>query len=290
MTHTDPSGGGALDLYLEEIGRTPILTADEEQLLGQRMQAGGADADAARAHLIEANLRLVVSIAKRHRGLGMSMADLVQEGNLGLVRAIDKWEYERGLKLSTYATWWIRQAITRALAERRRAIRLPVHVEETLQALRRVGHQLEATLGRQPSLAELSAAIGKPAAKIAHVLQMAADLRSLDAPLHSDDPAGDPLGTFIAAETIDPAETAHQAESRRAIESALALLDERSRTIVRMRYALGVDTEPATLEQVGELYGITRERARQIEAEAFKLIRSRPDLAKCLYAHLQEFA
>lgn len=279
---------GALDIYLDEIGRTPILDADQEQALGAQMRQGGDVGNAARAHLIEANLRLVVSIAKRHRGLGLSMVDLVQEGNLGLVRAIDKWEYERGLKLSTYATWWIRQAITRALADKRRLIRLPVHIEELLQDVRRVRPQLEAQLGRSASLDEIAAELNRPARKVAHALHMAAEVRSLDAPVMFDDPDSDVLGAFVAAEVTDPAELVHRNEAAATIADALDLLDERSRELVQLRY--GLDGEPHTLEQVGARFGITRERARQIEAEAFRLIRSRPDLAQRLAAHLHEFA
>jgi RNA polymerase primary sigma factor len=290
---------GTLDgiqAYLNAIGRVRLLTAPEEVELAQqiirghvakqRLAAGddltpqiraalAADAergDAAREHLIQANLRLVVSIAKKYVGHGMSLMDLIQEGNLGLMRAVEKFDVSRGNRFSTYATWWIRQAVSRSLAEQSRTIRLPVHMSEAVGQVKRAADKLSQALGRQPTVDELADALGLPVEKIERVFAAMRLPISLETPIGEDGEST--LGSLIEdQDQQSPAEAAMDTLLSRDLEAALAELTERERKILTLRYGL-VDGEHHTLEQVGTTIGMTRERARQIEAEALRKIRN----------------
>lgn len=290
---------GTLDTiqsYLSEIGRVPLLKADEEVELAERIARGAAaqqrlaehadlpptvraalqaDVDrgeAARAHLTQANLRLVVSIAKKYAGRGLSLMDLIQEGNIGLMRAVDKFDATRGNRFSTYATWWIRQAVTRALAEQARTIRLPVHLTESLGQVKRTAERLVQALGRQPTIDELALALGQPAERVARALEALRQPVSLATPVGESGEST--LGEFIEdASQPAPGEVAAQQLLRRDLEAALDELTERERAVLSMRYGL-LDGEHRTLEAVGKAIGMTRERARQIEAEALRRIRN----------------
>jgi RNA polymerase primary sigma factor len=290
---------GTLDVvqaYLNEIGRVRLLTAAEEVELAeqiargaaakQRLAAGeGSDAqlraaltadvaggDAARHHLTEANLRLVVSIAKKYVGHGLSLMDLIQEGTLGLMRAVEKFDPSRGNRFSTYATWWIRQAVSRALAEQSRTIRLPVHMSESIGQVKRAVNRLAQALGRQPTREELALALGQPVEKITRVLEAMRQPISLETPVGEE---GDSTLGALIEDTGQraPAEAAAETLLRQDLEAALTELTEREQKILTLRYGLA-DGQPRTLEQVGKTIGMTRERARQIEAEALRKIRN----------------
>lgn len=290
---------GALDglqAYLNEIGRVPLLSAAEEIELAERItrgdaaearlaageqltpelrQALGGDArrgSAAREHLTQANLRLVVSIAKKYVGHGMSLMDLIQEGNLGLMRAVAKFDVSRGNRFSTYATWWIRQAVSRALAEQSRTIRLPVHMSDAVVQVKRTGDKLNQALGRRPTTEELATALGQPVEKIDAVLKVMRQPISLETPVGDD--GSSTLGALIEDHgQRAPSDTVAAAMLRQDLEAALAELNERERKILTMRYGL-VDGEHHTLEYIGKAIGMTRERARQIEAEALRKLRN----------------
>jgi RNA polymerase primary sigma factor len=292
--------------YMSEIGRVPLLTAAEEVQLAEQMIRGDAAkkrlaaedelapqlrvtlrgdferGDAARQHLTQANLRLVVSIAKKYVGHGLSLMDLIQEGNIGLMRAVDKFDATRGNRFSTYATWWIRQAVTRALAEQSRTIRLPVHVSETVGQLKRAADKLGQALGRQPSTEELAGALGQPVEKIKSVFKAMRQPISLETPIGED---GDStLGALIEDTTQrSPAESATATLLRRDLDAALAELTEREQKILTLRYGL-IDGEHRTLEEIGKTIGMTRERARQIEAEALGKIRHSE-----IWSHLRDY-
>jgi RNA polymerase primary sigma factor len=281
--------------YMNEIGRVPLLTAAEEVELAEQMLRGdaaqarlaageeltprlraGLHADlergnAARQHLTQAKLRLVVSIAKKYVGHGLSLMDLIQEGNIGLMRAVDKFDVARGNRFSTYATWWIRQAVSRALAEQSRTIRLPVHMSESVGQVKRAADKLGQALGRQPNAAELASALGQPVEKIEGVIKVMRQPISLETPVGEE---GDStLGTLIEDTTQrSPADSAAETLLRRDLDAALAELSERERKILTLRYGLA-DGQHRTLEDVGKTVGMTRERARQIEAEALRKIR-----------------
>ncbi|MGW0042701.1 sigma-70 family RNA polymerase sigma factor [Rhodococcus sp. NPDC003348] len=282
-------------VYLNGIGRTALLTAADEVELAKRIEAGlyaahvletgkrltankkrdlaaiVRDGEKARSHLLEANLRLVVSLAKRYTGRGMPLLDLIQEGNLGLIRAMEKFDYAKGFKFSTYATWWIRQAITRGMADQSRTIRLPVHLVEQVNKLARIKRELHQQLGREATDEELSEESGIPAAKIADLLDHSRDPVSLDMPVGTDEEA--PLGDFIEDSEATSAENAVIAGLLHSdVRSVLATLDEREQQVIRLRYGLD-DGQPRTLDQIGKIFGLSRERVRQIEREVMGKLR-----------------
>ena len=293
----DPLASGVGDsvrLYLQEIGETDLLTMQEEVWLAARMERGKIaesrleervlsaddrwaldvdveDGNSARAHLIQANLRLVVSVAKKYVGRGLSFLDLIQEGNIGLMKATDKFDYHRGYKFSTYATWWIRQAITRAISDQSRTIRLPVHVGETINRVKKTSHRLQQILEREPTQIEIARAMAVTDDKVRQVLDVARHPVSLEAPVGSEGDAF--LGDFIEDETMPaPLELASQQLLKAQIGDALDKLTERERRIIVLRYGLD-DGRFRTLEEVGRDFGITRERIRQIEAKALRKLR-----------------
>ncbi|MHB8868931.1 MAG: sigma-70 family RNA polymerase sigma factor [Thermoleophilia bacterium] len=255
--------------YLNQIGVVSLLTAAEEVELAKRIEMGDEDA---RRHMIEANLRLVVSIARRYVGRGLSFSDLVQEGNFGLMRATEKFDYRRGNKFSTYATWWIRQAVTRALADKGRTVRLPVHIVERLSAINRTMQDLRQALGREPQLEEVSEAVGLTAMELQALFDVAETPLSLDASL---DPEGESteLGALVSdPNQVSSFETVYQRLRVRTVAEAILDLPERERSVLMLRYGLG-DEEPWTLGEIGERFGISRERVRQIEAKAIERLR-----------------
>lgn len=255
-------------MYLKEIGRVPLLSADEEVKLAIRMQDGDIEA---RKKLSEANLRLVVSIAKRYVGRGMLFLDLIQEGNLGLIRAVEKFDYTKGYKFSTYATWWIRQAITRAIADQARIIRIPVHMVETINKIVRIERQLIQELGRTPTANEIAAEAGMSVEKIHEIMKIAQEPVSLETPIGKEEDSH--LGDFIPDEDAPaPADAASRELLKETISEVLFTLTPREEKVLRLRFGL-VDGRPRTLEEVGDEFGVTRERIRQIEAKALRKLR-----------------
>jgi len=294
----DAETADSIRLYLREIGRVPLLTAAEEVSLAQRMEKGlesaerldaGAngsrlpdrerdklehlarDGRNAKAHLIEANLRLVVSIAKRYVGRGLAFLDLIQEGNLGLIRAVEKFDWRRGFKFSTYATWWIRQAITRALADQSRTIRIPVHMVETMTRVSKVQRELAQKLGREPRFSELAGELDLPPDRVAEILRMGLDPVSLQAPVGEEEDSR--LGDFIEDVDADqPMQAAVRSLLNSYIGELLGELGDREREVIEMRYGLK-DGQPRTLEEVGRAFKVTRERIRQIETRTLARLR-----------------
>lgn len=283
-------------VYLNGIGKTALLTAEDEVELAKRIEAGlyaqhlldtrkrlgekrknalatiATDGRAARSHLLEANLRLVVSLAKRYTGRGMPLLDLIQEGNLGLIRAMEKFDYTKGFKFSTYATWWIRQAITRGMADQSRTIRLPVHLVEQVNKLSRIKREMHQTLGREATDEELAEESGIPVEKINDLLEHSRDPVSLDMPVGADEEA--PLGDFIEDSEAMSAENTVIAELLHTdIRHVLATLDEREKQVIQLRFGLD-DGQPRTLDQIGKLFGLSRERVRQIEREVMIKLRN----------------
>jgi len=283
-----------IGLYLKEVSRIPLLTAEEEVELAQRIERGRMareelakgnvspkrraelrklieDGWAAREHLITANSRLVISVAKKYMGRGVPFLDLIQEGNIGLIRATKKFDYRRGHKFSTYATWWIRQAVTRAIADQGRTIRVPVHMGDQINKLLRVQHQLTQKLGREPTVEELAEALGVPPRKVENMIQVARRPLSLETP--TDDEEDSVLGDFIEDEEAPPPdETATYNLLREQLNEILSTLPPREVRILQLRYGL-LDGQPYTLEEVGRKMGVTRERVRQIEAQALSRLR-----------------
>jgi RNA polymerase primary sigma factor len=289
-------------MYLKEIGKVPLLTGPQEVSLAQRIEAGldaatkvaeledrfgdptmipedrlmpleaiVADGMQAKRDLIEANLRLVVSIAKRYLGRGMLFLDLIQEGNLGLIRAVEKFDYTKGFKFSTYATWWIRQAITRAIADQARTIRIPVHMVETINKVLRVQRQMLQELGREPTVEELANKVGLTPARVREIQRLALEPVSLETPVGEEDESH--LGDFIEdQQAVAPAEAAARALLNEAVGEALEELTDRERKIVRLRFGLE-DGQARTLEEVGKEFGVTRERIRQIESKTLAKLR-----------------
>ncbi|WP_235956346.1 RNA polymerase sigma factor RpoD [Ruoffia halotolerans] len=255
-------------MYLKEIGRVDLLTADEEVSIAKRIEDGD---DLAKQELAEANLRLVVSIAKRYVGRGMSFLDLIQEGNMGLMKAVDKFDYHKGFKFSTYATWWIRQAITRAIADQARTIRIPVHMVETINKLVRVQRTLLQDLGREPTPEEIGAEMDLPTEKVREILKIAQEPVSLETPIGEEDDSH--LGDFIEDEgAMSPEAFTSSSLLREQLEDVLDTLTDREENVLRLRFGLD-DGNIRTLEQVGKVFGVTRERIRQIEAKALRKLR-----------------
>jgi len=281
-------------VYLREIGRIPLLTAAEEVDLAKRVEAGVfaaerldtghdesamrrdlyavvRDGEKAKRRLIESNLRLVVSIAKRYSGRGLPFLDLIQEGNLGLIRAVEKFDYMRGFKFSTYASWWIRQAVSRAVADQARTIRIPVHMVETVNRILRTQRMLVQTLGRDPTAEELAERVDLPVARVVEIRRLALEPVSLHSPVGEEE--GSELGDLIEdIESVSPAEQVSAGMLASHVEDVLGHLGEREREVVKMRYGLD-DGEPRTLEEVGRAFGVTRERVRQIEAKSLAKLR-----------------
>ncbi|MCU1392011.1 MAG: rpoD [Ilumatobacteraceae bacterium] len=292
---TGPTGD-TVRMYLKEIGRVGLLSGDEERLMAQQIEAGYAAAAAldeggdaldgteqrrllrvvttgqrAKSNLIQANLRLVVSIAKRYSGRGMQLLDLIQEGNLGLMRAVDKFDYTKGFKFSTYATWWIRQAITRSIADQARTIRIPVHMVESMNRVLRMQRQMHQELEREPTLDELAERCEIPVERVRDILRISQDPLSLDSPVGEEDDSN--LGDFIQDGSVDaPDDAAAKKMLIAAVDEALGELSEREQEIVRMRFGLE-DGQARTLEEVGKYFGVTRERVRQIEAKTLAKLR-----------------
>lgn len=256
-------------MYLKEIGTVPLLSAEEEQALAKKKSEGDQHA---KDRLIEANLRLVVSIAKRYTGRGMSFLDLVQEGNLGLIKGVEKFDYTKGYKLSTYATWWIRQSVTRALADQARTIRVPVHMVETINKMSKMQRKLTLELGYEPSVPELAKALDMTEEKVMEIMQIAREPASLETPIGEEDDSN--LGDFVADNNIvTPEENVESVMLREHIDSLLKDLKERERQVIILRFGLE-DGHPRTLEEVGKEFNVTRERIRQIEAKALRKLRN----------------
>ncbi len=256
-------------MYLKEIGTVPLLTAEEELELAKRKSEGD---EKAKERLIEANLRLVVSIAKRYTGRGMSFLDLVQEGNLGLIKGVEKFDYTKGYKLSTYATWWIRQSVTRALADQARTIRVPVHMVETINKMSKMQRKLTLELGYEPSIPELAKALDMTEEKVMEIMQIAREPASLETPIGEEDDSN--LGDFVAdSNVVTPEQNVESVMLREHIDTLLEDLKERERQVIVLRFGLE-DGHPRTLEEVGKEFNVTRERIRQIEAKALRKLRN----------------
>ena len=267
----------SIQMYLREIGKVPLLTGDEEVDLAKRITHGDA---AAKKKLTEANLRLVVSIAKKYMGRNLGLLDLIQEGNLGLFRAVEKFDWTKGYKFSTYATWWIRQAITRALADQSRTIRIPVHMVETLNKYAQAERSLVQDLGREPLPEEIAAEMGIEVEKVYHLKKISQETVSIDSPVGEDDGEDSSLGDFIVdEETTKPNEVAGRQILKEYVGTILNDLDPREQKILKMRFGLE-DGVTHTLEEVGEEFGVTRERIRQIESKALEKIREHVDVHK----------
>lgn len=256
-------------MYLKEIGTVPLLSAEEEIELSKRKAEGD---EYAKERLIEANLRLVVSIAKRYTGRGMSFLDLVQEGNLGLIKGVEKFDYTKGFKLSTYATWWIRQSVTRALADQARTIRVPVHMVETINKMSKMQRKLTLELGYEPSIPELAKALDMTEDKVMEIMQIAREPASLETPIGEEDDSN--LGDFVAdSNVVTPEQNVESVMLREQIDTLLGDLKERERQVIVLRFGLE-DGHPHTLEEVGKEFNVTRERIRQIEAKALRKLRN----------------
>ncbi|MDQ3889942.1 MAG: sigma-70 family RNA polymerase sigma factor [Actinomycetota bacterium] len=255
----------ALQLFLNEIGRYDLLTAEEEVELAKRIERGDK---AAKDHMVNANLRLVVSIAKKYQGHGLSLLDLIQEGIIGLIRAVEKFDWRRGYKFSTYATWWIRQAVQRGVANKARTIRIPVHIVEREQRIARAERELMAKLERTPTDAEVARFAKLPVKQVREVRQAARAVASLDKPVGDDSETA--YGDLFAGEAPEPEEEVHVALAEDAVRRALRALPDRERDVIKLRYGINGDRDPKSLEEIGRELGLTRERVRQIEAEALQ--------------------
>ena len=269
-------------MYLKEIGKVPLLTADEEVELAIRMAEGDEEA---KSKLAEANLRLVVSIAKKYVGRGMLFLDLIQEGNLGLIKAVEKFDYKKGFKFSTYATWWIRQAITRAIADQARTIRIPVHMVETINKLIKVSRQLLQELGREPSVEEIAERMELPEERVREIIKISQEPVSLETPIGEEEDSH--LGDFIQDDNVPvPAEAAAYILLKEQLMDVIGTLTERERKVLVLRFGLE-DGRPRTLEEVGKEFEVTRERIRQIEAKALRKLRH-PSRSKKLKDFLED--
>jgi RNA polymerase primary sigma factor len=274
--YLDDIADDSVRLYLREIGKIPLLSAEEELALAQRVVAGDKDA---KDKMAEANMRLVVSIAKRYVGRGLDLLDLIQEGNTGLLRAVEKFDPDKGFKFSTYATWWIRQAITRAIADQARTIRIPVHMVETINKLLRTQRRLTQELNREPTNEEIASAMEIEVDKVEHIMKIKQDISSLDASIR-DDEEESVLADFIEDEdTISPEESATNQLLKEQVKDMLSALTEREQKIIKLRFGLE-DGKQHTLEEVGQEFSVTRERIRQIEAKALAKLRKHKDARK----------
>ena len=280
-----PEGIGVDDpvrMYLKEIGKVPLLSPDEEIELAKKIELGDEEA---KKKLAESNLRLVVSIAKRYAGRGMQLLDLIQEGNLGLIKAVEKFDYRKGYKFSTYATWWIRQAITRAIADQARTIRIPVHMVETINRLVRTQRQLVQKLGREATPEELAKELDMPVDRVRDIMKISQDPVSLETPIGEEEDSH--LGDFIQDNNVEvPADAATYTLLHEQLMDVLSTLTEREQTVLRLRFGLD-DGRPRTLEEVGRQFNVTRERIRQIEAKALRKLRH-PSRSKILKDYLEE--
>lgn len=288
MEHIDlsvPEGVSVEDpvrMYLKEIGKVPLLSSDDEIELAKKIELGD---ELAREKLTEANLRLVVSIAKRYVGRGMQFLDLIQEGNLGLIKAVEKFDYRKGYKFSTYATWWIRQAITRAIADQARTIRIPVHMVETINRLVRVSRQLLQELGREPSPDEVASRVDMPVERVREIMKVSQEPVSLETPIGEEEDSH--LGDFIQDDQVAvPADAATFTMLHEQLMEVLDTLTEREQKVLRLRFGLD-DGRPRTLEEVGRVFNVTRERIRQIEAKALRKLRH-PSRSKKLKDYLDD--
>ena len=267
----------SIQMYLREIGRVPLLHGEDEVALAKRKEKGDLEA---KKKLIESNLRLVVSIAKKFTGRSLSLLDLIQEGNIGLFRAVEKFDYRKGYKFSTYATWWIRQAITRALADQSRTIRIPVHMVETINRYQQIERQLIQDLGREPLPEEIAAEMGEDVKKIHHIRKISQDTVSLETSVGEDDDKDSTLGDFIEdTKTVTPDKMASLELLRDHVREAISKLTPREQKILEMRFGL-TDGVAHTLEEVGQEFGVTRERIRQIEAKALEKIQTNEAMAR----------
>lgn len=280
----DDISDDSVRLHLREIGKIPLLNAEEELALAKRVQEGDKRA---KDKMAEANMRLVVSIAKRYSGRGLDFLDLIQEGHTGLLRAVEKFDPDKGFKFSTYATWWIRQAITRAIADQARTIRIPVHMVETINKLLRTQRRMTQELNREPSIEELAKELEMEPEKVEYVMKIKQDISSLDAGVGRDDGEEDTtLGEFIEDEdTATPEESASNQLLKEQVQGVLSTLSDREQKIIKMRFGLD-NGKSHTLEEVGQEFAVTRERIRQIEAKALAKLRKHKD-AKKLYEYLQ---
>lgn len=280
----DDVSDDSVRLYLREIGKIPLLNAEEELALAQKVVAGDKKA---KDKMAEANMRLVVSIAKRYSGRGLDFLDLIQEGNTGLLRAVEKFDPDKGFKFSTYATWWIRQAITRAIADQARTIRIPVHMVETINKLLRTQRRMTQDLNREPTIEELAKELEMEPEKVEYVMKIKQDITSLDAGVGRDEGDDDStLGDFIEDEdAASPEDAATSQLLKEQVQDILSVLTEREQKILKMRFGLE-DGKSHTLEEVGQEFSVTRERIRQIEAKALTKLRKHKD-AKKLYEYLQ---
>mgnify|MGYP000615783803 FL=1 len=280
-----PEGIGVDDpvrMYLKEIGKVPLLSPDEEIELAKKIELGDEEA---KKKLAESNLRLVVSIAKRYAGRGMQLLDLIQEGNLGLIKAVEKFDYRKGYKFSTYATWWIRQAITRAIADQARTIRIPVHMVETINRLVRTQRQLVQKLGREATPEELAKELDMPVDRVREIMKISQDPVSLETPIGEEEDSH--LGDFIQDDNVEvPADAATYTLLHEQLMEVLSTLTEREQKVLRLRFGLD-DGRPRTLEEVGRQFNVTRERIRQIEAKALRKLRH-PSRSKVLKDYLDE--
>lgn len=280
-----PEGIGVDDpvrMYLKEIGKVPLLSSDEEIELAKKIELGDEEA---KKKLAESNLRLVVSIAKRYAGRGMQLLDLIQEGNLGLIKAVEKFDYRKGYKFSTYATWWIRQAITRAIADQARTIRIPVHMVETINRLVRTQRQLVQKLGREATPEELAKELDMPVDRVREIMKISQDPVSLETPIGEEEDSH--LGDFIQDNNVEvPADAATYTLLHEQLMDVLSTLTEREQKVLRLRFGLD-DGRPRTLEEVGRQFNVTRERIRQIEAKALRKLRH-PSRSKILKDYLDE--
>lgn len=283
--NVDQFADDSVKMYLREIGKIPLLSQEEEQTLAQKAAKGGPGSKKAKDKMVEANMRLVVSIAKRYSGRGLDFLDLIQEGNTGLLRAVEKFDPDKGFKFSTYATWWIRQAITRAIADQARTIRIPVHMVETINKVLRASRKLTSELNREPTVEEIAKEMDMDVDKIDYVMRIKQDIASLDQSVGKDgDDEDSVLGDFVEdEERISPEDSAANQMLKEQLADIISTLSDREQKIIKLRFGIG-GGRPHTLEEVGAEFSVTRERIRQIEAKALSKLRKNKDTKK-----LQEY-